>query len=87
MRSYKEFDITSKTWRENPLLLIETKQAMIPNMKNMSEHKVTVKSINNIFNNLKTPLNCLTRFLLRNWIIPECYEVIALREKSKSYLI
>ncbi len=76
----------SKNWRENPLPLIEKIQAMITNMKNKNEKQELIESNDYIFKKIKSLLNSLTRFLLKNWIIPKCYEAIAYREKTKPFI-
>ncbi len=83
-RGYKEFDVMSNTWKDTPLLLIQTIQTMLPIKE--KQNKETLTS-DDIFANIKTPLSRKNRILLKKWIIPSCHKSICDREEAKSFAI
>lgn len=82
-RSYKEFDIHSKTWDIDPIPLVQTVQstAQIPeaNISKKEEESMTV-------NQLPERPSPLQRWLL-NFLIPRTQKAVYAREATKSALI
>ncbi|KAL1502561.1 hypothetical protein ABEB36_007686 [Hypothenemus hampei] len=83
-RCIGEFELLSQTWGLNPSLLIPVIQANTKNMQDVA--KKQPKTIEQIINELETPVNFVTRKIL-TYTLTNLRKAVGRREKSKSYLI
>ncbi|XP_050301904.1 putative phosphoenolpyruvate synthase isoform X2 [Anthonomus grandis grandis] len=82
-RCVGEFDIISETWSINPSQLIPMLQA---NVKHFRGTKKEQKTVDEIINNLETPVNFVTRNIVR-YALSKLRVAVGKREQSKSMLI
>jgi len=85
-RALKEFDLLSKTWEMEPEKVVEMIKANLRISTNTNTIKSTKTDIEDILDQLKTPITNLSRKLLR-FLIVRCRNGVQYRETAKSILI
>lgn len=83
-RGYKEFDALAKSWREDPLPVIESLRTTLS--CDLNDDLKSNESFDDTVKRLQTPLNWIQKSLLK-LILPLCKRSVAMRENSKSLLI
>ncbi|KAJ6217397.1 hypothetical protein RDWZM_008554 [Blomia tropicalis] len=84
-RGYREFDPLYLTWGKNPLPCIQVIKSLLKNPSTLEPRKQ--KSIDELMNELHTPLTWWKRYLIKYWLLPLCRDGVGQRENTKSILI
>jgi phosphoenolpyruvate synthase/pyruvate phosphate dikinase len=86
-RSLNELDFIAKPWEMQPekiVNMIKSNLSVGVDITNASNNKS--KSIDELLDNLKTPLGRISKFFLRK-LLPKCQKGVQNREIAKSYLV
>ncbi|CAG2119218.1 unnamed protein product, partial [Medioppia subpectinata] len=68
-RGYKEMDPYCKPWEDNPIPCVKNLKAILSGSENLLKPKV-VKSVDEVVNELRTPLSFWRRYLIRKVFLP-----------------
>ncbi|XP_054166684.1 prodigiosin synthesizing transferase PigC-like [Oppia nitens] len=85
-RGYRELDPMYQTWKEDPIPCIRNIKALLTGNESQLEPKVG-KSIDEVMNELKTPLSSFKKYLIRNYLLPWSRRGVGYREHSKYFMI
>ncbi|CAG2109509.1 unnamed protein product [Medioppia subpectinata] len=80
-RGYKEFDVMTLQWADNPISVIKSLKTMLSGDQTLQTK--SEKTIDETLSSLKTKLTFSQKLLLKYLVIPWCKSGISWREKSK----
>ncbi|CAG2165609.1 unnamed protein product [Oppiella nova] len=85
-KGYREADAMYKPWKGNPMPCIKTIKTMLSGSGEQLEPKVE-KSVDQVLDELKTPLTPIRKFLIKNIFLPYTRRGVGYRELSKYFMI
>ncbi|XP_054166950.1 uncharacterized phosphotransferase YvkC-like [Oppia nitens] len=85
-RGYKEMDPMCKTWVDDPIPCIKNIKGLLLGDESQLKPKVS-KSIDQVMNELKTPLSLWRRYLISKVLLPWARKGVGYREISKNYMV
>ncbi|CAG2105449.1 unnamed protein product [Medioppia subpectinata] len=85
-RGYRELDPMYKPWKGNPMPCIKTIKTILSGNESQFEAKIE-KSVEEVVNELKTPLSPLKKLMIKYVFLPWTRRGIGYRELSKYFMI
>ncbi|CAG2173671.1 unnamed protein product, partial [Oppiella nova] len=85
-RGYKEMDPYHKPWEDNPIPCIKNIKGILTGGDTFLKPKV-IKTVDEVVNELRTPLSFWRRYLLRKVFLPWSRKGVGYREVSKGFMV